>query len=55
MTYDPYAYLQDGLTTKAYDMLYFLSPHTEMLNPIVYRKAKKMNYFTFGLSFMVNI
>ncbi len=55
MTYDPYAYLQDGLTTKAYDMLYFLSPHTEMLNPIVYRKAKKMNYFTLGLSFMVNI
>ena len=55
MTYDPYAYLQEGLTPNAYEILYIMSPHYEMLSPIIYQKTKKMNYFTFGLSFMVNL
>ena len=55
MTYDPYHYLQDGLTPKAYEVVSLLSPRGALLDPIKYKKEKKMNYVTVGLSFMVNL
>ena len=55
MKYDPYHYLKDGLTEKAYDMVGFLSEYSNYLNPIEFKKSKKMNYYTIGMSFMINI
>ena len=54
MTYDPYHYLQDGLTPKAFSVVSIGSPQYALLYPVQFRKEKKMNYFTLGLSFMVN-
>ena len=55
MKYDPYHYLQDGLTGQAYDMVQLLSDYSSFLDPIEFRKSKKMNYYTIGMSFMINI
>lgn len=55
MKYDPYHYLQDGLTKNAFDMVQFVSDYSPYLNPIEFRKTKKMNYYTIGMSFMINI
>ena len=55
MTYDPYHYLQDGLTPKAFSVVSIGSPQYALLYPVQFRKEKKMNYFTLGLSFMVNL
>ena len=55
MTYDPYHYLKDGLTTNAYELVQMLSPKAILLDPVQFRKTKKMNYVTLGLSFMINI
>ena len=54
MTYDPYHYLQDGLTPKAFSVVSIGSPQYALLYPVQFRKEKKMNYFTLGMSFMVN-
>ena len=54
MTYDPYHYLQDGLTPKAFSVVSIGSPQYALLYPVQFRKEKKMNYVTLGLSFMVN-
>ena len=50
--YDPYHFLRKGLTDSAYGLMELASDIH--LNPIEYRKEKKMHYFTAGLSFMVN-
>ena len=55
MKYDPYHYLQDGLTGQAYDMVQLLSDYSSFLDPIEFKKSKKMNYYTIGMSFMINI
>ena len=55
MTYDPYHYLKDGLDWNAYTLVTLLSPKSGMLEPIEFKKSKKMNYFTLGLSFLVNL
>ena len=55
MKYDPYHYLQDGLTGQAYEMVQLLSDYSSFLDPIEFKKTKKMNYYTIGMSFMINI
>lgn len=55
MTYDPYHYLIDGLDWNAYSLVSMLSPKSGMLDPIEFKKTKKMNYFTLGLSFLINL
>ncbi|MBO6030716.1 MAG: phosphatase PAP2 family protein [Prevotella sp.] len=55
MTYDPYHYLQEGLTPKALDVVFLASPLSPLLYPVEFKKKKKMNYVTLGLSFMVNL
>jgi len=55
MTYDPYHYLQEGLTPNAFEVVLLTSPENYMLAPIEFKKEKKMNYVTLGLSFMVNL
>ena len=61
MTYDPYHYLKKGLTSSAYSLISNrlltdaeLSFLPNYLTPEVYKKTKKMNYVTVGLSFAVN-
>ena len=55
MTYDPYHYLQEGLTPNAFEVVLLTSPENYMLAHIEFKKEKKMNYVTLGLSFMVNL
>ena len=61
MTYDPYHYMKKGLTSSAYSLISNrlltdadLSELPNYLTPEVYKKTKKMNYFTLGLSFAVS-
>ena len=68
MTYDPFHFLKKGLTSTAYSLLNNRLIADQVgkvsegeiesiyysLEPEVYRKDKKMNYFTVGLSFAVN-
>ena len=61
MTYDPYHYLKKGLTSSAYSLISNrlltdaeLSFLPNYLTPEVYKKTKKMNYVTLGLSFAVS-
>ena len=55
MTYDPYHYIQEGLTSKALDIVSLASGLGPFFSPIEYKKEKKMNYFTLGLSFLINL
>ena len=57
LTYDPYAFMKNALTSNAYDLLCnsLVSPYHALTDPVVYKKDKKMNYFTVGLSFLVNL
>ena len=55
MKYDPYHYLKDGLTDQAFNMVKFVSDQSSYLDPIEFKKSKKMNYYTIGMSFMINI
>ena len=68
LMYDPYHYLKSGLTQVGYSLVsnpqisQFITDNTgtpftvvEQLNPYNFKKDKKMNYFTIGLSFMVNL
>jgi hypothetical protein len=49
--------MKDAVTPSTYDLLStsIVSPYYMLLDPIVYKKKKKMNYFTIGLSFLVNL
>lgn len=53
--YDPLGYMRHALTTNSY----LLAQNIEELSPYLtaeeYKRTKKMNYFTLGLSFMVNL
>ena len=57
MTVNPLHYMQKALTPNAYGLISnpMVSPYHAMLDPIVYKKKKNMNYFTIGLSFLVNL
>ena len=53
--YDPLGYMRHALTTNSY----LLAQNIEELSPYLtaeeYKRTKKMNYFTLGLSFTVNL
>ena len=53
LKYDPFHFLKYGLTSGAYDLA-SLAPFSAEMNPIEYKKTKKMNFFTLGLAFLVN-
>lgn len=55
LKWDGNNYLRSGLTSNAYDMISMLYPYPPLLDATVFKKTKKMNYFTIGLSFMVNL
>jgi membrane-associated phospholipid phosphatase len=55
LKYDPFHFLQKGLTASAMTVVENLSEYEEYMNPVEYKKKKKMNYFTLGLSFLVNL
>ena len=54
LKYDPYHFLYAGLTDSAYSLVQLLSGDTNVFAPVEYKKEKKMNYFTLGMSFLVN-
>jgi membrane-associated phospholipid phosphatase len=54
LKYDPYHFLKYGMTSSAYSMA-MMSNAAYQLEPVEYKKTKKMNYFTIGLSFLVNL
>ena len=56
MKYDPYHYLKSSLSDVAYSLVQNkdLSELSLYLDPMEYKKTKKMNYFTIGLAFLVN-
>jgi membrane-associated phospholipid phosphatase len=57
MTVNPYEYMKTAIGENLYGLI--SNPKTSdyyaVLNPIVYKKTKKMNYVTLGLSFLVNL
>jgi hypothetical protein len=55
LKYDPFHFMQKGLTPSALTVMENVSEYAEYMNPVEYKKKKKMNYFTLGLSFLVNI
>ena len=57
LTGDTFNFMKDAVTPSTYDLLStsIVSPYYMLLDPIVYKKKKKMNYFTLGLSFLVNL
>ena len=57
LTGDTFNFMKDAVTQSTYDLLStsIVSPYYMLLDPIVYKKKKKMNYFTIGLSFLVNL
>ena len=55
MTYDPYHFLKKNVTDGTYTFMQAFSKYADDMGPIEYKKTKKMNYFTIGLSFLVNI
>ena len=54
MRYDPFHFMQYGLTYSAYTLA-SLSPIGQELYPIELKREKDMHYYTLGLSFMVNL
>ena len=55
LKHDPLHFMQKGLTSAAYDLMRVASEVHSYLVPVEYKKTKKMNYFTLGLSFLVNL
>ncbi len=53
--YDPYHFLSASLTQSAYSLALIHPDIASLSVPVEWRKDKKMNYFTMGLSFMVNL
>jgi len=56
MTNDSYHFLKAGLTREAYSLISNrdVSELAYQLDPLVFKKDKKMHYFTIGLSFLVS-
>ena len=55
LKYDPLHYCRSGLTEGAQNLMEVGNQYQRYLNAVEYRKEKKMNYFTLGMSFMVNL
>ncbi len=55
MTVNPYKFLDSTFTPNAYSFLSIDETLYTYMNSIEYKKDKKMNYFTLGLSFLVNL
>lgn len=57
LTLDPYHFMKSALGSSGYDLVnnQLVSPYAPLLDPLVYKKVKRMNYFTIGLSFAVNL
>ena len=57
LTADPFNFMKHAVTPTTYDLLSTsnVSPYGMLLDPVVYKKDKNMNYVTIGLSFMVNL
>ena len=55
LKFDPFHFMQKGLTSAAYDLMQIKSDVKSYMVPVEYKKTKKMNYFTLGLSFLVNL
>ena len=55
MTYDPNNYLKSALTPNAYGVVSMLTPYPPLMDETVFKRSKKMNYFTAGISFLVSL
>jgi len=55
LKYDPYHFMKKGLTSAAATIMEQTAGNADYFGPTEYRKTKKMNYFTLGLSFLVNL
>ena len=55
LTYDPYHFMQKAVTSGTYQLLATATDLSTATTPIVFKKTKKMNYWTLGLSFMVDL
>ena len=55
LKFDPYHFLKNNVTDGTYTFMQAFSEYASDMNPIEYKKTKKMNYVTIGLSFLVNI
>ena len=53
--YDPLNYMRRALTSNSYTLAQSIESISPYLSAIEYKKTKKMNYVTIGLSFMVNL
>ena len=54
LKYDPYHFMKTGVTDATYALMQQASINDFLLEPIEFKKTKKMNYFTLGLAFLVN-
>ncbi len=55
LKYDPFHFAKKALTPAAYEFMTTASYYNDSFNPMEYKKTKKMNYFTVGLAFLVNL
>ncbi len=55
LKYDPLNYMKAALTNNSYMLANYIEEMYPYLQVQEYRKTKKMNYFTLGMSFMVNL
>lgn len=53
--FDPLNYMRRALTSNSYTLAQSIESISPYLSAIEYKKTKKMNYVTIGLSFMVNL
>ena len=53
--YDPLGYMRHALTNNSYILAQNLEELSPYLTALEYKNTKNMNYFTVGLSFMVNL
>ena len=55
LKYDPLNYMRKALTNNSYVLAENISSVYPYLPAQEYKKDKKLNYFTIGMSFMVNL
>ena len=55
LKYDPLNYMREALTNNSFVLAQNIENLYPYLSPMEYKKTKKMNYVTIGLSFMVNL
>jgi hypothetical protein len=55
LRYDPLNYMRSALTNSSYILAQNIESIYPYLDAQEYHKTKKMNYYTIGMSFMVNL